>query len=77
MLEKILVLHVPVIHKGYLDFFKIIEWETSNIYLIDEELQEELSEIKPDNASIDSKTLKELLNKIGFENILIFSKSNI
>ncbi|MDP2864314.1 MAG: deaminase [bacterium] len=77
MLEKIIVLHVPVIHKGYLDFFKRIEGETSNIYLIDEELQEELSEIKPDIASIDSKTVKELLNKIGFENILIFSKSNI
>jgi len=77
MLEKILILHVPVIHKGYLDFFKRIEGKTSNIYLIDEELQEELSEIKPDIASIDSKTVKELLNKIGFENILIFSKSNI
>ena len=77
MLEKILILHIPVIHKGYLDFFKRIEGETSNIYLIDEELQEELSEIKPDIASIDSKTVKELLNKIGFENILIFSKSNI
>ncbi|MBL7150008.1 MAG: hypothetical protein ISS84_00005, partial [Candidatus Pacebacteria bacterium] len=77
MLEKILILHIPVIHKGYLDFFKRIEGETSNIYLIDEELQEELSEIKPDIASIDSKIVKELLNKIGFENILIFSKSNI
>ena len=77
MPEKIIVLHVPVIHKGYLDFFKRIEGEISNIYLIDEELQEELSEIKPDIASIDSKTVKELLNKIGFENILIFSKSNI
>ncbi|MCJ7786726.1 deaminase [Patescibacteria group bacterium] len=77
MLEKILILHIPVIHKGYLDFFKRIEGETSNIYLIDEELQEELSEIKSDIASIDSKTVKELLNKIGFENILIFSKSNI
>jgi len=77
MPEKIIILHVPVIHKGYLDFFKRIEGEISNIYLIDEELQEELSEIKPDIASIDSKTVKELLNKIGFENILFFSKSNI
>lgn len=77
MLKKILIFHIPVIHKGYLDFFKRIEGEISNIYLIDEELQEELSEIKPDIASIDSKTVKKLLNKIGFENILIFSKSNI
>jgi len=77
MLKKILILHIPVIHKGYLDFFKTIEGEISNIYLIDEELQEELSEIKPDIASIDSKTVKELLNKIGFEKINIFSKSNI
>ena len=77
MLEKILILHIPVIHKGYLDFFKRIKGKISGIYLLDEKLQQELSEIKPDIASVDSKTIKKLLNEIGFKNILILSKSNI
>jgi len=77
MAKKILILHIPVIHKGYLDFFKKIEREVSSVYLIDEKLQEELSEIKRDIASIDSKVIKELLNKMGFQNVLILSKKNI
>jgi len=77
MPQKILILHIPVIHKGYLDFFGRIRGKISQIYIIDEKLLRELSEIKPDIASIDTKTVKELLNKIGFENVLILSKSNI
>lgn len=79
MAKKILIIHIPVIHKGYLDFFKKIKikGKISSIYLIDEKLQEELSEIKRDIASIDSKIIKELLNKMGFENIFILSKKDI
>jgi len=77
MAKKILILHIPVIHKGYLDFFRKIKGKVSSIYLIDKKLQEELSEIKMDIASIDSKVIKELLNKIGFQNVLILSRNNI
>ena len=77
MPRKILILHVPVIHKGFLDFLKEIKGEVSKIYLIDEGLQKELSEIKPDIASLDVKTAKELLEKIGFQQISILSKKNL
>jgi len=79
MVKKILILHIPVIHKGYLDFFnKIkIKGRVSSIYLIDEKLQEKLSEIKRDIASIDSRVIKELFKKMGFQNVLILSKKNI
>ena len=77
MAEKTLILYIPVIHKGYLDFFKENLNKISNIYILNEELQEELSEIKPDIAAIDSKTTKDLLNKLGFQNIIILSKNNI
>jgi len=77
MPEKILILHIPVIHKGFLDFLKGINGEVSKIYLIDEGLQRELSEIKPDIASIDVKVAKELLEKIGFQQISILSKRNL
>jgi len=77
MSEKILILYIPVIHKGYLDFFKKNLKNISDIYIIDEKLQKELSDIKPDIASLKSDTVKDFLEKIGFKKILILSKNNI
>lgn len=77
MKKKTLIIHLPVIHKGYLDFFKKIGNEVSGVYIIGEKFLEELSEFKPDIASIDSVTVKSLLEKMGFENIAILSKNNI
>ncbi len=77
MAQKVLILYVPVIHKGYLDFLNKIKGKVSNVYLIDRKLQEELSEMKPDIASIDAKKSKELLIKLGFKNISVISKNNI
>lgn len=77
MEKKILILYIPVIHKGYLDFFKQIQDRISIIYIINEALLEELSEIKPDIAAIDADTVKNLLNKIGFGNISILSRDKI
>jgi len=75
--NKNLILYIPVIHKGYLDFFKKNSDRIYNIYIIDEELQKELSETVPDIASLDVRTVKDLLEKFGFKNISILSKSNI
>ena len=75
--RKNLVIHIPVIHRGYLDFFKANKDRISNIYLIDEQLLEELSEFKPDIASINTEEAKELLGNLGFKNISILSSDNI
>ncbi len=77
MNKKNLILYIPVIHRGYLDFLNQIRERISVIYIIDEAFLEELSEFKPDIASIDSNTVKLLLNKLGFENISILSKDNV
>lgn len=77
MEKKNLILYVPVIHKGYLDFLNKIQNRISIVYIIDENFLEELSDVKPDIAAIDVKTIKNLLNKLGFENVLILSKENI
>lgn len=77
MEDKNLVIHIPVIHRGYLDFFKENRDRVSGIYLIDEKLLEELSEFKPDIASIDTKEARELLGCLGFQNISILSSNNI
>lgn len=77
MANKILILHIPVIHKGFLDFFERIKNKVSKIFIIDDDFQKELSEIKPDIASLDAKIVKYLLERIGFENIYILSKDNL
>ena len=77
MPEKNLILHIPVIHKGYLDLLEKLKGAVSNVYIIDGQLQDELSDIKSDIASLNYETVKELLSKIGFQNVLILSKDNI
>jgi len=77
MPEKNLILHIPVIHKGYLDLLGKLKGAVSNIYIINGQLQDELSDIKPDIASLNPETVKELLDKIGFRDVLILSKDNI
>ncbi|MDO8601072.1 MAG: deaminase [bacterium] len=77
MPDKILILHIPVIHKGYLDFLNKVKDKVSKVFIIDVDFQKELSEIKPDIASLDAKIVKDLLAKIGFENISILSQNNL
>ncbi|MDO8436028.1 MAG: deaminase [bacterium] len=74
---KNLVIHIPVIHRGYLDFFKENRDRVSGIYLIDEKLLEELSEFKPDIASLNTIEAMGLLEKLGFQNISVLSLNNI
>ena len=77
MNKKNLILYIPVIHKGYLDFLNKIQDRISVVYIIDESFLKELSEIKPDIAAIDANTVKDLLGKLGFKNVLILSRDNI
>jgi dCMP deaminase len=77
MSKKILIIHIPVVHKGYLDFFKKVEKEISGIFIIGEDILPKLSEFKPDIASMDTMTVKNLLEKFGFENISVLSKDKI
>jgi len=76
-MKKPLIIHIPVIHKGYLDFFNKNKDKISEVFVIEESFLEELSQFKPDIASIDSKTVKDMLNKFGFENISVLSKKEI
>lgn len=68
---------MPVVHKGFLDFLKKNKENVLDIYIIAEEFLGELSEFKPDIASIDSETTKDLLEKLGFNNILILTKDKV
>lgn len=76
-MNKVLILHIPVVHKGFLDFFKKNSDRISNVYIINEDFLNELSETKSDIASLNSNIVKNLLEKFGFKNISILSKNNL
>ena len=59
-----------------MDFFKKVQGEVSDIYILENKFLEKLSEFKPDIAAIDAPEVKNLLGKLGFENIYIFSENN-
>jgi dCMP deaminase len=75
--KNILIIYVPVIHKGFLDFLKKVKKNISKIYLINKSLEKELSEVNPDIASIGVKTIKNLLEKLDFQQVSILSKKNL
>jgi dCMP deaminase len=77
MEKRILVIHIPVIHKGYLDFLSKIKNKISGVFVIDGKFISELSEFKVDIASIESKKVIDLLKKFGFKNIFILTKSSV
>lgn len=77
MEKKCLIIHIPVLHKGYLDFFRSHREKISAIYIIDEELLEECSRVRADIASLSASCTKDILKGIGFFNISLLSKSNV
>jgi dCMP deaminase len=77
MTKRDLVIHLPVIHKGFIDFFHKKSKEIGMIYILDEKFLTSLSDTKPDIASIDSQTAKNLLEKMGFTKVSILKRRNI
>ena len=70
-------MHIPVIHKGYLDFFNETRGVISHIYIISEELLAELSQFKSSISSIDSTTAQEILVYLGFRNTSVLKQKDI
>ncbi|MFH1181117.1 MAG: deaminase [bacterium] len=77
MEKKSLILYLPVLHRGYLEFLEKEKDKISNVYIMDENLQKELSEFSPDIAAIDSEGTIKILNAIGITNTASVSLDNI
>lgn len=69
--KRTLILHVPVIHKGFLDFLERCQNRIDRIHLLSETFLFELTELKPDIASIDTETSKKILASLGFYNVQV------
>ncbi len=75
MTKRNLVLYVPVIHKGYIDFLTKCKDEIEAIYLIPDSFTELVS-LKPDIASLPTESVIDLLKFFSFKNVSVFEESN-
>lgn len=74
MQKRALILHIPVIHQGYLSFFTRNKPKISRIYLIPDSLVVKLSPIKPDLAIIPALQMEKILQTIGYDQVSIFNE---
>lgn len=77
MSKRNLVLYIPVIHRGYLDFFNDCKEKINKIFLLEDSFFSELSDYKPGIASIKTPVMKKLLESFGFSNIEILTKRKV
>lgn len=77
MASKILIIYIPVIHKGYLDFLNDSRDKFAEIYLMENQLVKGLSDFEPAISAIETESAKELLEKSGFSNVFTLTKNNI
>lgn len=77
MEKKNLIIYLPVLHRGYLEFLEKGKDKIATVYIIDEKFQKELSEFKPDIAAIDSGRTIKIMNAIGIANTVSVSADNI
>ncbi|MEX2436772.1 MAG: deaminase [Candidatus Paceibacterota bacterium] len=72
--KKNIIVYVPALHKGYIEFFKE---NPGNIFLIDLSLVRNIPRLERDIRAMDTSDVKKSLESIGFSNVDIIDKNNI
>lgn len=72
---KIIILYIPALHKGYIDF--ITKHNPQRVYLIDLELIREIPRLERDIRAIDSDTMTKALKEIINADVFVLNKDNI
>jgi dCMP deaminase len=75
--KRILVINIPVIHRGFLDFIKKNKKYISDIYLAENKIVEKVLKRKEDIASLDHVVAQKLLNVFGFKKVYILNEKNL
>ena len=75
--KRQLIIHVPVIHRGYLDFLQNQRDLIEIVYIIDQDLLSDLSSYKPDITSLTNNEVRLFLNCLGYSKIEILTKDKI
>jgi dCMP deaminase len=72
-----LLLHIPVLHSGYIKLFEKYDGKIKSVYIFNEDLVLELSEYKEIRA-IDPKTIVKMIKSLDFSfQVKLLSKMNL
>ena len=66
MKDKILILHVPVIHRGYVDLFRRISSEVDSVKILDGDLLKEVRFGANDISALAAEEARQLVEALGF-----------
>lgn len=78
MSEAIVVLYVPVLHRGYLDFFYKYQKEAEEIYLLGPDLIKDFFPFHEEIRAIDPEVTKKFIESLGiFRSVGVLTKEMI
>ncbi len=78
MAKKItLIINVPVVHKGFLDFLNKNKKSISDIFIMDQKLVEKMSDLQAEISSIGFKDCKNFLNSLGIKKVSLIKEKDI
>ncbi len=76
-MTKSLLLHIPVLHNGYIKLFEKYADNIKSLYILDDDLTSELSEFK-EIRSVKSAMIVKMVNSLGFKfGAKLLSKGNL
>ena len=77
MSDRGLVIYIPVLHQGYLEFLHSHAPNIESVYLIDTHFVSNLSQFEPDIAAINTDIVMKLLSDVGLKEPVIVNQNNI
>ncbi len=78
MVKKFLVLYVPVLHQGYLNFFQKWRYDVETIYIFGLEMATELVHVEKEIRAINPDTMAALILATGFfKEVRILRRSDL
>ncbi len=75
--KRILIINIPVIHRGFLDFLAKNSKNISEIYLVEKKIVEEISGGKESITSLKLTDIERFLKTLGFSVLKSFKKSDL
>lgn len=78
MKEPILIIHVPVLHRGYIELFRRVQSRVKTVLILGGELLKELRFFEADISSLSSEEARHFIVSLGlFEEVGLLRRVNI
>lgn len=75
--KKILILYIPVVHRGYLELLTKYKSKVDKVYIVQDKFVNELYKYEPNIAALTSGQTKKLLYHLGYAEVRILTKNNL